>query len=151
MQKGPLAVEIASMTQADLSDWVALRARLWPHAAESEHRSEALEFCGRADFAAWIVRQQGEAIGFAEVSIRPFANGCESRPVAFLEGIWISEEARGQGIARKLIEVIEDWARQKGFRELGSDAELSNLESQRRHAQWGFSETERVVYFRKKL
>jgi aminoglycoside 6'-N-acetyltransferase I len=38
-----------------------------------------------------------------------------------------------------------------GFREVGSDTPIANLPSQAAHRAWGFSETERVVYFRKLL
>ena len=39
----------------------------------------------------------------------------------------------------------------RGFREIGSDALLDNEASHAAHRDWGFSETERVVYFRKAL
>ena len=89
--------------------------------------------------------------GFAEVSIRKFANGCETQPVAFLEGIWVEPPLRRQGIGRLLVEHIEAFAVARGFREIGSDALLDNEASHAAHRDWGFSETERVVYFRKAL
>jgi aminoglycoside 6'-N-acetyltransferase I len=39
----------------------------------------------------------------------------------------------------------------RGFRELGSDSLIENQAAHEAHARWGFSETERVVYFRKPL
>jgi aminoglycoside 6'-N-acetyltransferase I len=50
-----------------------------------------------------------------------------------------------------LYEAIGDWARARGCRELASDALLDNEASQRAHRALGFEETERVVYFSKKL
>ena len=117
----------------------------------AQFRDEILEFSGNESFKAWGAWLEGELGGFAEVFIRPFANGCESRPVPFLEGIWVKQSQRGSGIARKLIATVESWASQNGFSEMGSDVDLSNTDSQRAHENWGFEETERVVYYRKNL
>ena len=58
---------------------------------------------------------------------------------------------RRQGVARRLYAAIGDWAKARGCRELASDALLANESSQRAHRALGFEETERVVYFTKKL
>ncbi len=39
----------------------------------------------------------------------------------------------------------------RGLRELGSDALMDNTASHAAHRAWGFTETERVIYFRKVL
>jgi aminoglycoside 6'-N-acetyltransferase I len=39
----------------------------------------------------------------------------------------------------------------RGFSEIGSDALVENNLSHAAHRSWGFSETERVVHFRKLL
>ena len=54
-------------------------------------------------------------------------------------------------MARQLFAAIGDWARARGCHELASDALIDNETSQRAHAALGFRETERVVYFVKKL
>jgi aminoglycoside 6'-N-acetyltransferase I len=46
---------------------------------------------------------------------------------------------------------MEEFLIARGFRELGSDALIENHGSHAAHRGWGFSETERVVYFRKPL
>ena len=86
-----------------------------------------------------------------QLAIRDYANGCASRPVPFLEGIWVKAPFRRQGIGTRLISHIEAFLTARGFREIGSDTELENHASQSAHRGWGFSETERVVYFRKLL
>ena len=55
------------------------------------------------------------------------------------------------GVAAALIRAVEDWGRQKGCTEFASDALLTNLNSHTMHRALGFEETERVVYFRRKL
>jgi GNAT superfamily N-acetyltransferase len=67
------------------------------------------------------------------------------------EGIYVKEPNRRQDVARALIEAVEKWTRGRGCSELASDAWIDNANSHRMHAALGFSETERVVYFRKNL
>ncbi len=78
-------------------------------------------------------------------------NGCETSPVAFLEGLWVEAPYRRRGIARLLIAAGEDWARSLGCHEFASDALIENIPSHAMHIAAGFAETERVVYFRKRL
>jgi RimJ/RimL family protein N-acetyltransferase len=46
---------------------------------------------------------------------------------------------------------VEDWAIGLGCAEFISDVELYNKASQQAHEALGFEETERVVYYRKRL
>jgi aminoglycoside 6'-N-acetyltransferase I len=85
------------------------------------------------------------------LAVRAFANGCDSSPVPFLEGLWVDSAFRRQKIGQALVRAIEEWAVRRGFRELGSDAYLSARISHLAHRAYGFTETERVVYFKKKL
>ena len=106
---------------------------------------------GRTTRIGYMAHSSDMPIGFAERSIRDYANGCTSQPVAFLEGIWVERRFRGQGIGRALVESIVADLLSDGFRELCSDAGITNRRSHRAHKGWGFSETDRVVYFRKPL
>ena len=80
-----------------------------------------------------------------------YVNGTNSSPVAFLEGIYVSPSARLQGIARKLLVAAEEWARSLGSREFASDALFENTQSHAMHAALGFTESERVIFFKKAL
>lgn len=60
-------------------------------------------------------------------------------------------DARRKGVAAHLFHAAETWAQNKGCSELASDAFLDNVTSHDVHKALGFAETERVVYFRKKL
>ena len=105
-----------------------------------------------ADRPAWLALDDGGPIGFAEASLRrDYVNGCETSPVAFLEGIYVMPHARGQGVGRALDAAVRDWAIVRGCREYASDALLDNRESHAFHAALGFEETERIVYFRRVL
>jgi aminoglycoside 6'-N-acetyltransferase I len=71
--------------------------------------------------------------------------------VPFLEGIFVRPQFRRRGIGARLIAHMEAFLVARGFDEIGSDALIDNHESHAAHCGWGFSETERVVYFRKAL
>ncbi len=152
---GPM-VSTADLTverarSADLEDWARMREELWPGAGVAAHLHDAEAMLHRPDVAVFIARAAddgGKARGFCEISIRPYVNGCDTAPVAFLEGIFIEASFRRTGIGRKLIEAAAKWAATKGFRELGSDSEIENHESIAAHEAWGFECTEQVQYLR---
>lgn len=147
-------VKIAAATQADSADWAALRQALWPNSGLAAHGADiAALLAAPGDTINLIARlPDGQAVGLAEAGLRhDYVNGCKTSPVAFLEGIYVAADYRRSGIARHLVAAVEDWARARGCTEFASDAALDNLESQQMHDGLGFSETQRVVYFRKLL
>jgi len=93
----------------------------------------------------------GEALGFAELSIRNYAEDCETNRVAYLEGWYVEPEARRRGIGRALVEAAEEWARRQGCTEFGSDALIDNDVSAAAHRALGFEETVEIRCFRKAL
>ncbi len=94
----------------------------------------------------------GEIAGFAELSIRrDHVDGTSASPVPYLEGWFVEEKFRGKGIGRALLAFVENSARERGFIEIASDAEIWNEESIRLHGLLGFREVGRTVHFVKVL
>jgi aminoglycoside 6'-N-acetyltransferase I len=148
---------VRAIRKEEAGEWARLRARLWPHANPQELAAEARAFLNgvetpmiAAAFVAWA-EEGGAALGFLEVAIRPFADGCESRPVAHVEGWYVEPTTRGCGVGRALMTTAEIWARERGFTELASDTEVENDISLAAHLRCGFLETERLIKFRKPL
>ncbi|MEG6508558.1 aminoglycoside 6'-N-acetyltransferase [Methyloligella sp. 2.7D] len=143
-------MQIIRCSPDTLDAWLGLRAQLWPDSRET-HRKEAEALLARADAAAFLaLREDGEALGFAEVALRhDYVNGCKTSPVAFLEGLFVAGDARGQGRARALVAAVEAWVAEQNVSELASDVLLNNKASQKMHQSLGFQETERVVFYRK--
>ena len=134
-----------------LHAWHAMRALLWPDPG-LEDVEECAAMLESANFLFLVAKDDVEAIGFAEGSIRnDYVNGCETTPVVFLEGIYVLPEHRKRGVARALCLALAQWGRDRGCKEFASDALLDNLESHAMHRALGFEETERVVCFRKIL
>jgi aminoglycoside 6'-N-acetyltransferase I len=136
----------------DAPQWAPLRQALWPDEDAQQLADEIEEMLagGTAGFLAFD--EQGAAIAFAEATLRhDYVNGTESSPVGFLEGWYVAPPWRGKGLGRALVAAVEAWARDQGCREFASDALLDNTDSLAAHVACGFEETERVVYFRKRL
>ncbi|MBY4947243.1 GNAT family N-acetyltransferase [Cupriavidus respiraculi] len=137
-----------------IPQWAVLRAALWPDASVDEHASELTAIlAGDHRFVAFVALDATQRmIGFVEIALRyDYVNGCETSPVAFLEGLYVVPEQRRQGIARMLCDAAMNWARAAGCTEMASDADLNNTRSHDFHASVGFEERERVVFFRKLL
>ena len=136
------------------SSWLAMRQALWPQSTREEHLSEMGAWC--ADHGRYSVflayDESGQAVGFAEAAIRSdYVNGTETSPVGFLEGLYVVPDFRRQGAARALVTAVEAWVVSSGCGELASDTDIGNSASREVHRALGFEETERVVFFRKKI
>ena len=127
-----------------------MRTAIWPddHLQEVE-RFYSGKIPGMTVFVA--PRESGGLRGFAEWGLRPFAEGCSTTPVGYLEGIWTDEDARRDGVATALYRMGADWARAQGCTELASDCAIDNVVSYRFHLSLGFEEAERVICFRKDI
>jgi aminoglycoside 6'-N-acetyltransferase I len=132
-----------------------MRCALWPEGSDTEHREEIERFfAGRLReplTALLATNHSGEPVGFAELSIRSFAEGCVTDRVAYLEGWYVVPEARRQGVGAALVRSAEEWARSQGCTEFASDALIDNHVSAAAHRALGFQETVQLRCFRKML
>lgn len=141
-------MSIRHYVPTDRTEWARMRSALWPEQ-------------NAADMDAWLARGDaivlvadtglGRLCGFAEVGERSVADSCDTSPVAYLEGWWVDQSFRRQGIGAALVVAAEDWARARGHREFASDTTLDNTVSQAAHRRLGFTEVERAVLYRKTL
>lgn len=136
----------------DLSTLVALGLSLWPENTREELAADFSETLKKKDTAFFLAFTQDTAMGFAQCQLRrDYVEGTESSPAGYLEGIFVAEEYRRQGVARELLDACEAWAADLGCREFASDCELDNAESLRFHLNAGFREANRIICFTKKL
>ena len=144
---------------ADEAEWLRMRAALWPDDEPMESAQTVRQFLAAPDpvlqptlHAVFVCpRATGGLCGFVEVSIRPYAEGCETNRVGYIEGWYVDPDARRRGVGRRLIAAAEAWARGQGCTEMASDADLHNITSQQAHQRLGYAEVERIVCFRKAL
>ncbi len=144
--------EVRRVERHELDLWLDMRERLWPSfsrvgwpEAERDTIADSERGC------TLVAAADGLLVGFLEVAERAFAEGCDTGPVGYVEGWWVEPHYRACGVGRALMKAAEEWAKQRGYREIASDTETENVASQKAHAALGFEEVERIVLFRKSL
>lgn len=142
-------------TESDFDALARLRAALWPESSTAEHLEELRHLAKHGwplpTVVVLAVDDWGQTIGFAEVSIRPAAEGCLTRRVGYLEGWYVEPAARRNGIGRALVAWAEHWARDEGCTEFASDAHPDDGESLAAHRALGFEDAGIIQCFRKIL
>ena len=146
---------VRPVAESDRERWLSMRYQLWPDGRRAEHAEEIARYFAQDwpfERSEVLVaeRSDGRLVGFAELSIRPYAEGCLPR-VAYLEGWFVEAEARRSGVGAALIGAAEDWGRQLGCREFASDAEPENRASIEAHLRLGFEDAGLVRCFKKIL
>ncbi len=147
------------LAERDDRDQVAvMRTLLWPGTSVAEHGQEfdavlSTGMCGTLPAIVFVAQShEGALLGFLDAGLRSHADGCDTaRPVGFVEGWFVHEANRNQGIGRDLMRAAEDWARAQGCTEIASDALIAEGGSQRAHAALGFEVVDRCVHLRKNL
>jgi aminoglycoside 6'-N-acetyltransferase I len=145
-------MDIRRALLSDRDEWLRMRAALWPHCPPHEHRAEMDEYAAEARVAAFVaVRPEGGLGGFLEAGLRPYADGCDTKPVGYIEGWYVDADVRQQGVGAQLVHAAEDWAREQGCKEMASDCLLDNQISLSAHLALGYTETERLIHFKRWL
>ena len=148
--KPTMKIERAQQRHLDAVTNLALR--LWPEHEYGQLRQELGETLSQPDAAFFLAFDGETPVGFAQCQLRrDYVEGTEGSPVGYLEGIFVAEGYRHQGVARELLAACEGWAKEQGCTEFASDCELSNAESLRFHLRVGFLEANRIICFTKKL
>ena len=147
-----MPVQIRAYRDADWPDWLRLSLALFSEHSADELEPGMLEHRARSDAEVFVAeREDGSVAGFIEVGARPYADGCETSPVGYIEAWYVDPDARRKGCGRALLEAAEEWARGRGYREMASDAQLNNEISYAAHRRAGYAEVDRIVQFRKVL
>ncbi len=151
-------IQIRLARPSDCDQLARMHEALWPSASAEEHAQEiSAILAGTFPLTMPLIILVAEAsdrklVGFLEVDLRSHADGCNpARPVGYVEGWYIAEDHRHQGIGQKLIQAAEDWARNQGCLEMASDTWIDNEGSQRAHEALGYEVVDRCVHYRKTL
>lgn len=149
-------MDIRTVNENDRAEWARMRSQLYrgPNIQEIDDWYEAAKSGGTSLVGVAVLvadRGDGSLAGFVEIGSRPYAEGCETSPVAYLEGWYVDPEDRRAGLGARLVEAAETWALAHGFSEIASDTELDNDISLKAHLALGYEEVERQICFRKRL
>jgi len=105
-----------------------------------------------ANHAFFLAFDGDKPAGVSHVSLRrEWVNGTSDGVKGYIEAIYVLPEYRKRGIAAELVKAAENWAAMNGCREMASDCWINNIESYNFHLKIGYKETERCIFFLKKL
>ena len=145
-----MKIDVRPAAPDDREAWLRMRIALWP-GDDGSHAAEIDEyFAGTLREPLQVllaVDGNGNAVGFAELFIRDYAEDAGTDRVAYLEGWYVEPQARRQRVGRALIAAAEEWARVQGCTEFGSDALIDNDISAAAHRALGFVETAQIRCF----
>ncbi len=145
-------IAIRRATHADKPEWLRMRLSLWPDGTAESFSEDMDGLLADPLMPVFVAARPGGGLGgFLEAGTRKYAEGGESSPVGYIEGWYVDEDLREQGIGKALVKAAEDWARSQGLTEMGSDTWLENDISIQAHLKMGYEEAERLVHFVKKL
>jgi aminoglycoside 6'-N-acetyltransferase I len=142
---------------SDSAEIAAMCALLWPDATAAAHQIEIEELletkiCGGLPFAIFVSSDQGKLTGFLQADLRSHADGCNpSHPVGYVEGWFVREEHRRQGLGSAMMRAAEEWARSLGCKEMASDTWIDERNSLEAHEALRFEVVDRCIHFRKSL
>jgi molybdopterin synthase catalytic subunit len=150
-------MKIRAVQREDHDEWLRMRYALWPEYLAQQVRDDVADYhdtrkiWGLPTAAMVIDRGDGRLGGFIEASLRPFADGCVTSPVGYVEGWYVDEDLRRGGWGAKLVAAAEEWARGNGCVEMASDCASGNIVSLQSHRRLGFAHSDHLISFRKPL
>ena len=150
---GDLEVKVRPFRPVDAGQYMELRRLLWPGCSTEDHIKDIATFLNRPeDNAVYVAADAKENLyAFVEVGLRPYADGCKTSPVGYVEGWFVASTVRGQGMGRSLVEAAEGWARRKGLKEMASDTDVENEGGRKAHEALGYRRTQTIHCFSKDL
>jgi aminoglycoside 6'-N-acetyltransferase I len=153
-----LTIKVRQAHPSDKDELAKLRELLWPEASIEDHGKELgsilrSRMYGTLPLTILVAQDESGALtGFIEVGLRSHADGCDpARPVGYVEGWFVPEAYRKQGIGSALMRSAEVWARDQDCLEMASDTWIDNEISLRSHQALGFEVVDRCIHFRKPL
>jgi len=143
---------IVKATSKDSLALAKIAIKMWSEHSLDELAKEFEETIDCEESAIFMLMVDNQAVGFAQCQLRhDYVEGTDSSPVGYLEGIFLEQEFRHRGHAKKLLAQCEEWAKNKGCTEFASDCESDNDESLKFHINMGFTEVNRIICFKKQL
>jgi aminoglycoside 6'-N-acetyltransferase I len=157
-----MKIRLIHSIDKEREEYHRMRFALWPHHPEHDLRDEMHSILKGETFYRnelfWAVlvavRDNGSLGGFLELSIYPKLEAYEESPIGYMEGWYVDEDLRGQGLGRRLVEAAESFLTGEGCQAIASDVEHANKGSQKAHVALGFVEShqdDECIYYYKKI
>lgn len=105
-----------------------------------QHRYMKLAFARPKDEIVTLIAENSDATPLGFIHAEASTDSVTLEPCGYVTVLATTEAAEGQGVARRLMEGVEDWARGKGFRLLGLDVFANNARARAFYARMGYAE-----------
>lgn len=93
--------------------------------------------------ALWVIGPQENITGYMAVTLG-FSLEYRGRD-AFIDELYIAEEARGQGLGAEAMRIAEEYCRANGVRALHLEVESHRKEALQLYTRWGFENHQRAL------
>lgn len=146
-------ITYSAFQKSDFDSLLKMGLKLWTDYGKMELSNELERVCSLNKQKILIAKNARDiAIGFSIFSIREdYVEGADSTPTGYLEGIYVESQFRKNGIAKRFMQIGEQWLKSKNCTQIGSNTWLTNLESRKFHKSLGFWEEDELVHFLKDL
>ena len=143
---------IEAICEKNIDDLSNMMLALWPHSTYDSELENCLRILKSENETVYLAKVNGDLIAFVYLSLRnEYTEGARDYPVAYIEGIYVTDRFRRKGIGLQLLNKAKEWALNKGCTQMASDAEIGNSMSISFHKQVGFKEVNRIVNFIQEL
>ena len=151
-QESNNTVKLLKIDREDFTVWKEMRNALYKGVDDKFHNEEMNWIYQADDKAAFfILTAQNDITGFTELSIRNTVDGCIGDHIGYLEGLYLKPEYRQQQLGLETVNEAIIWFKAHDCNVIATDTELVNTEAQSFFSHIGFSETWKIVQFKKDL
>lgn len=139
--------------EMDFDALIRMSQKLWKDIPAEELQRLLQQTVAQAKYRVFMALNPSMIpVGFAIFSLRTdYVEGAVQSPTGYLEGIFVEDEYRRVGIATAFLVMGEQWCRENGCVQMGSDTWISDQSSRLFHRKVGFREEEEVVHFLKDI
>lgn len=131
-------VDVRRVAPSDADAWLQMRLALWPEGRPDEHREEIQRFfAGQLRMPLEVLVAVGpddRILGFAELSLRAYAEDCDTDRVAFLEGWYVIPRGTPAGSRRRARAGSGALARSQGCSEFASRLNFQSVATSANHS-----------------
>ena len=145
-------ISIENYTPADFESLYDMNQKLYPTMEKNLLVRMLEEMTRLENYRIFMAKDSGNNMGFSVISIRTdYVEGADRSPTGYLEAIYVEPEYRKEGVGKRLVELGEEWCKENGCSQIGSDTWISHEKARAFHRKLGFWEEDELVHFLKNL
>ena len=145
-------ISIENYTPADFESLYDMNQKLYPTMEKNLLVRMLEEMTRLENYRIFMAKDRGNNVGFSVISIRTdYVEGADRSPTGYLEAIYVEPEYRKEGVGKRLVELGEEWCKENGCSQIGSDTWISHEKARAFHRKLGFWEEDELVHFLKNL